>query len=49
MTAVDLLHESGDEEKTLQVCCEEVGQSVKWIDLPPAACRILQKLFTAHD
>lgn len=49
MVAVDLLHVSGDEEKSLQVCCEEVGQSVRWNELPAAGCRIMQRLFTAQD
>ena len=47
MCAIDLLHISGDEEKSLQVNCEEDGEGVvKWNDLPVAACTIMQKLFT---
>ena len=47
--ATDLIHESGDEEKSMQVSCEEVGNAARWNDLPAAACRIMQKLFTVQD
>ena len=49
MIAFDLLHVSGDEDKNLQVSCEEEGLGIKWNDLPATASSLMQKLFTVDD